>query len=79
MENRDYHKELWSQFESLPHFAQQEVADFVAFLAKRYEVHAEDDLPPFRDEEFVGIWKDRKDLEDSTMWVKKLRAEEWGP
>ena len=28
-------------------------------------------------EPFVGIWKDRFDLEDSTLFVRQLRQQEW--
>jgi len=29
------------------------------------------------DDPFIGMWRDRKDLEDSTMYVRKLREQEW--
>ena len=26
---------------------------------------------------FVGMWSDRQDLADSSLWVKKMRQNEW--
>ncbi|MBI2805852.1 MAG: hypothetical protein HYX68_12805 [Planctomycetes bacterium] len=26
---------------------------------------------------FVGMWKDREDLQDSNAWVRNLRKSEW--
>ena len=31
----------------------------------------------FQDEPFVGMWKDREDIEDSSQWVRQLRKQEW--
>jgi KaiC/GvpD/RAD55 family RecA-like ATPase len=28
-------------------------------------------------ESFVGMWKDRTDMKDSSAWVKNVRKEEW--
>lgn len=30
------------------------------------------------DDPFVGMWRDREDLSDSTEWVRHLRQQEWG-
>lgn len=27
---------------------------------------------------FVGMWKDREDMQDSTHWVRNLRQQQWG-
>lgn len=29
------------------------------------------------DEPFVGMWKDREDMEDSSQWVRQTRQQEW--
>ena len=29
------------------------------------------------DEPFVGMWKDREDMKDSTQWVRQTRQQEW--
>ena len=30
-----------------------------------------------QDEPFVGMWKDREDMEDSSQWVRQVRQQEW--
>lgn len=30
-----------------------------------------------RDEPFVGMWSDRKEMADSTTWVRNLRQQHW--
>lgn len=34
------------------------------------------DVTPLEDEPFVGMWKDREDLADSSQWVRQLRQQE---
>jgi hypothetical protein len=67
---------------SLPPEAQKQVLDFVAFLKSRYSV------PPrapkakrtkLRDEPFIGMWRDREEMQDSSAWVRRLREREWEP
>ena len=31
----------------------------------------------FQNEPFVGMWKDREDMEDSSQWVRQVRQQEW--
>jgi hypothetical protein len=33
---------------------------------------------PIEQEPFIGMWRDRSDMKDSTIWVRHLRAAEWG-
>ncbi len=66
---------------SLPPEAQKQVIDFIAFLKTRYPV-----AQPVRktrrtnlaDESFIGMWRDREDMQDSTAWLRSLRRREWG-
>ena len=30
-----------------------------------------------RDESYVGMWRDREDMVDSTKWVRQTRKREW--
>jgi hypothetical protein len=49
-------------------------------LEKKLQVQTsstEIDQSNFRDEPFVGMWKDREDMEDSSQWVSQLRQQEW--
>ncbi|MEX1230399.1 MAG: hypothetical protein WEB58_09170 [Planctomycetaceae bacterium] len=68
-------QELMDEFLSLPSAAQREVADFIAFLKQQYQqkkpaVKGDENLP---DEKFIGMWRDRDDLADSTVWVRGAR------
>lgn len=64
----------------LPEAAQQQVLDYIAFLYTRYSMeqselsHSAGDLSI---EPFVGMWRDRQDMQDSTDWARKLRRSDW--
>lgn len=66
---------------ALPPMAQQLVADFIAFLRLRYTQEPSegiDALPALRDDPFIGMWRDRTDMTDSSAWVRTVRTREWG-
>ena len=66
---------------SLPPEAQRQVIDFVAFLRSRYPTERIDrktKAHKLADEPFIGMWRGRKDMQDSTAWVTSLRQREWG-
>jgi hypothetical protein len=64
----------------LPPEAQEQVSDFMAFLKTRYPV-----VPTARkanrtklaDKPFIGMWRDRADMRDSSTWVQRVRESEW--
>jgi len=70
------------EFDALPPEAQRQVLDFISFLQTRYSVkktrRKAKQKPNLSDETFIGIWRDRADMEDSRAWVRALRAREWG-
>ncbi len=69
------------KFYALPQDAQQQVIDFIAFLQTRYESEESSEVAKpqkITDEAFVGIWKNRKYMEDSSAWVREMRKNEWG-
>ncbi|MGB8645117.1 MAG: DUF2281 domain-containing protein [Anaerolineae bacterium] len=70
---------LWREFTELSPELQQQVVDFIAFLRVRYAAQSSKAAkrPSLNKELFVGIWRDRKDLADSTSWVRQVRANEW--
>jgi len=72
---------IFHDFESLPPEAQRQVADFIAFLQVRYKSSATKRKSPKKnlaDESFIGLWRNRTDMENSTEWVRNLRQGEWG-
>ncbi len=36
-----------------------------------------EELPPIKEEPFIGMWSDRKDMENSSKWLKNIREKEW--
>lgn len=73
-------KTAWQRFSSLPPEAQQQVVDFIMFLQTRYGPSRPRKItkpPRLAKEAFIGMWRNRSDLRDSTAWVRKARAVEW--
>jgi hypothetical protein len=71
---------IWRDFAALPPEIQQQVADFIAFLRTRYAPASSNKTPKrakLAKEPFVGIWRHREDMRDSTAWVRHLRDREW--
>ena len=65
---------------SLPPEAQKQVIDFVAFLRARYATTqpvSKTRRTRLADEPFIGMWRNREDMQDSTAWVQSLRQHEW--
>lgn len=71
-------QQLLHEFFSLPTEAQRQVAELIASL-KHGNPSASGDAQPidFSANPFVGIWKDRQDLADSSAWVREVRRGEW--
>jgi hypothetical protein len=66
---------------ALPPRVQQMVADFIAFLRLRYAQEPSEEveaLPALKNEPFIGMWRDRVDMTDSSAWVRTVRGREWG-
>jgi hypothetical protein len=73
-------EELLREFLDLPPEGQAEVVDLIEFLRSRYR--SRDPKGPARSlnltkESFVGMWKDREDMQDSSAWVRSAREREW--
>ncbi len=74
------HRKLITALNSLPPEAQRQVAEFIAFLKKQHELVNQ---PTKRNsaglsrQPFIGMWRDRDDLKDSSAWVRKTRQQEW--
>lgn len=69
------------QFDTLPPEAQRQVIDFIEFLQTRYRPATQGKIRTkvkLADEKFIGIWRNRVDMKDSSAWVRDIRANEWG-
>jgi hypothetical protein len=73
-------KVLWEQFEQLEPDAQRQVEALIIRLAIKdfYKDRKTKPETPIEDEPFIGMWRDREDMSDSTDWVRQVRAEQWG-
>jgi len=71
---------IWRQLTTLPPEAQQQVIDFIAFLHAHYapsRVRQTAERTKLASETFIGMWRDRDDLQDSSAWVRSVREREW--
>ena len=74
------HRKLLMELRSLPPDAQRQVSDLIAILKKQHE----QTIRPTKQngaglsrQPFIGMWRDRDDLKDSSAWVRKTRLHEW--
>lgn len=61
----------------LPVKKPQEVLDFAEFLAKKVEVTKNSIQENWRDEPFIGMWRNREEMSDSSAWVRQRSQQEW--
>lgn len=73
-------EQVWLEFSTLPRDAQYQVIEFMTFLHSRYtpEKARNTEKPNLSAEPFVGMWRDREDMQDSRAYVRELRQKEWG-
>jgi len=59
--------------------AQKKVAEYVNYLYKSDRKKPRKKLrrKSISTEKIIGMWADRKDMKDSTKWVRKLRTLQW--
>jgi len=73
-------EQLWNDFTALPEDAQKQVTDLITFLRQstnKIKPMLQAERISLKEEPFVGMWKNRDDLKDSTEWVRNLRESEW--
>ena len=78
-------QQIQQDLSRLPEDMLQEVWDFAMFLQEKRKQHGvlrqiktkQVNNQPLSQEPFIGIWKNRQEMTDSSEWVKQLRKEEW--
>jgi hypothetical protein len=72
-------EEILREINSLPPEAQRQLEDFISFLRERYKGVQPKAAPAteLEDEAFVGMWRDREDMSDSSAWVRNVRQSHW--
>ena len=74
-------QKLFDEYVTLPVEAQRQVVDFIAFLQQRYaanQLTQKARQTELKKQPFIGMWRNRQDLSDSSSWVRKTRKSEWG-
>jgi hypothetical protein len=73
-------EEILREINSLPPEAQRQLEDFLSFLRERYGTLQAKTVPSsdLESEAFVGMWRDREDMRDSSAWVRNVRESHWG-
>ena len=73
-------EELWRDYSALPADARRQVLDFIAFLRTRKGCAVPDEgsrMGNLTEDAFIGMWRDRDEMADSGIYVRRLRASEW--
>ncbi len=73
-------EKILDDISNLPPEALQLVADFIAFLRTRYkrpDAEKQTKQISLVNEPFIGIWKDREDMNNSGKWLRNVREAEW--
>ena len=72
-------EEILREINSLPPEAQRQIEDFISFLRERYGTSQRKTTPPsdLEAEAFVGMWRDREEMRDSSAWVHNIRKLHW--
>lgn len=73
-------EELLREFLDLPPEGQAQVVDLIEFLRTRYgsrRPNGNATKSDLGEESFVGMWRDREDMQDSSAWVRRTREREW--
>lgn len=74
------HEEILRELALLPPEDRRQVEDFIAFLRARHkhsQAREESESSDLAQESFIGIWRDREDMQDSIAWVRSGRETEW--
>ena len=69
-------EEILREFVALPPEGKRVVTDLIAFLHQRYnspQPVATPNEADFSAESFVGMWRDREEMQDSSTWVRNVR------
>jgi len=72
---------IFDDISNLPPEVQRQVVDFIAFLRTRYkrsDAEKQTKRIDLASEPFIGIWKDREDMNNSGKWLRNVRKAQWG-
>lgn len=72
-------EKIIEKLEQLNGSARKKVAEYVNFLftSGKSKTRKKKNKKILSNEKIIGMWADRKDMRDSTKWVKKIRDMHW--
>lgn len=73
-------EKVWREFMALSEEDQRRVAIFIASLRAESQPTLSNGLEKqtdLTDEPFVGMWREREDMQDSSVWLRGVREREW--
>jgi hypothetical protein len=67
--------QILQKVESYSPDMQREIFDFIEFIENKYKfkISHTKKKSPLRDEPFIGMWKNRSEMQDSVTYVQNLR------
>ncbi|MGK7956994.1 MAG: hypothetical protein AB4063_17355 [Crocosphaera sp.] len=66
------------KLEQLPESEQERIAKIILNEVEKQELILLSSTSfSLENQPFVGMWKDRKEMENSSQWVRQLRREQW--
>ena len=71
------HEEILRALASLPPGGRRQVEDFIAFMQQRYgrsQYHGQTETSDLSADNFIGMWRDREDMQNSSAWVRQSRG-----
>ena len=73
-------EKIWREYTALPPELQKQVADLIILLRTRSAPSRAGKTvkrTKLADEPFIGMWRNREDMQDSRAWVCRIRQTEW--
>jgi hypothetical protein len=72
-------EKIIEKLEQLNNSAQKKVAEYVNYLYKsdKKRLRKRARKSSISKEKIIGMWADRKDMNDSYKWVRNLRSAQW--
>ncbi|HXG65409.1 MAG TPA: DUF2281 domain-containing protein [Blastocatellia bacterium] len=70
------HEQILRALASLSPEERRQVEDFIAFMQQRYgrlQSHEQTETSNLSTDSFIGMWRDREDMQDSSEWVRRSR------
>ena len=69
---------VMTKLEQLPEYEQERIAQIILNEVEKQELTVLSSASfSLENQPFVGMWKERKETQNSSQWVRKLRREQW--